>query len=495
VALAPFFDRVYGALGRHLSVSRETLERVLGEMAPFVSVRKAELSGNDATIAELAVNLLARLYPRIAIAAPGTVRERLAAIAVGINPSIDILRESGTSPAICIGAGDGDALYPSADGWVAHLRHRPDVSGEHRGNENPFAASAAAAFAAAELFRRLLLRTAAEKDSRLSLLNYSARGGEGEALSDCTLDALYVGVGAVGNGGLWALSRHPRLSGRLTLVDHEPLSLLNLQRYVLGTFADVGRRKVDLGAAGFGGGRVTVEVLAEDFDSYVDRCSGRIPQRAVCVSVDNVDGRRTAQALLPRVVINGWTGEAGLGASWHELANGRACLACIYHPTKPGLSAPEQAAEALGLPRERAMMLWMTREPLTDADLRTIASALGVTFETLAPWRRRALGDVYTDVVCGAVPMDLQGLNKVETVPLAHQSVLAGILMAAELVKRSSPELAGRSQSETLVSWDDVLRAPPHGWARPAASTPGCICGDDVYRAVYSERWGLVPKP
>lgn len=487
MALAPFFDRVYSALGRHLSVSRETLEQALGELAPLVSIPGSELKGNDSAIAELVVNLLARLYPRIAIAGAPEIRKRLTALATGINPSIEILEGSETAPAIFIGGGNGEALYPSANGWVVRLGHS-HAQAEY-GADNPFAAGAAAALAAAELFRRLLLRSPAERDVEYSLLDYSPAAGEGEALPDCRLDSLYVGVGAVGNGGLWALARHPRLSGRITLVDPEPLSLLNLQRYVLGTLGEVGHRKIDIGAAALGNRSVTVEVRPEELDAYLDGCGGRIPHREVCISVDNVEGRRTAQALLPRVVVNGWTGEAGLGASWHDFSDGRACLACVYHPTKPGLSAPEQAAAALGLPRERAMLLWMTREPLGDADLRMISTALGVSAETLAPWRRKALGDVYTDVVCGAVPLDLQGVSKVEAVPLAHQSVLAGVLMAAELVKRSTPELEGRSQDETLVSWDDVLRPPPRAWVRPAQSTPGCICGDDIYRAIHAERW------
>lgn len=493
MALAPFFDRVYGALGRHLAVSRESLENALGAVAPLVAIHGREPSSNELAIGELVVNLLARLYPRVAIAATDDVRERLAAIATGINPGIDILADSATVPAVRIGGGDGEALYPSANGWVARLQHQAPPTRPREEAPNPLSAGAAAALAVAELFRRLLLRAPSERDVALSLLDFTAAGGEAEPLPECRLDALFVGLGAVGNGGLWALSRHPRLVGRLTLVDHETLSLLNLQRYVLGAFRDVGRRKVDLAAEIFGGRSLTVEVHGGDLDSFVDACGGRVPHHEVCVSVDNVDGRRTAQALLPRVVVNGWTGDSGLGASWHDFARGRACLACLYHPTKPGPSAPEQAAAALGLSRERATMLWMSREPLADADLRTIASALGASVDTLAPWRRKALGDVYTDVVCGAVPMDLQGVRKLEAVPLAHQSVLAGLLMAAELVKRATPELAARSHAEPLVSWDDVLRAPPRGWARPAAPTPGCICGDEVFRAIHEERWGGAP--
>ncbi|MCL4319141.1 MAG: hypothetical protein M1596_04520, partial [Firmicutes bacterium] len=81
------------------------------------------------------------------------------------------------------------------------------------------------------------------------------------------------------------------------------------------------------------------------------------------------------------------------------------------------------------------------------------------------------------------------GVGKIETVPLAHQSALAGILMAAELIKRTQPELAALSQPETLVSWDDVLREPPTIWGKPRAREKGCICGDSDYQKVYAQKW------
>jgi hypothetical protein len=99
------------------------------------------------------------------------------------------------------------------------------------------------------------------------------------------------------------------------------------------------------------------------------------------------------------------------------------------------------------------------------------------------------LGDLYTDVVCGAVPISLPVANRVETVPLAHQSVLAGILMAAELVKRTSPELTAMAQLEVLISWDDVLRPPPALWAKPRAREKGCICSDPNYQQTYAQKW------
>jgi hypothetical protein len=126
---------------------------------------------------------------------------------------------------------------------------------------------------------------------------------------------------------------------------------------------------------------------------------------------------------------------------------------------------------------------------LSEEDLRTAAAALGVSDGVLAPWKGKPLGDLYTDVVCGAVPLDVGGIGRVETVPLAHQSALAGILMAAELVKRTDPHLGAISQVEPLISWDDVLRPPPAIWVKPRPHEPGCICGDPDYVNAYRAKW------
>ena len=97
--------------------------------------------------------------------------------------------------------------------------------------------------------------------------------------------------------------------------------------------------------------------------------------------------------------------------------------------------------------------------------------------------------DVYTGVICGQVGIDLPSLGRVSTVPLAHQSVLAGILMAVELTKRSDPVLKAKSQKESLIIWDDVLRNPPKYWTTKRIKERECFCNDLVYQKVFSEKW------
>lgn len=488
MGLAPFFERVWGALGGHLTVSRETLNKALDEVVVGIhSGRK--LTDNERWISELCVNLSARLYPRLAISGADNHCETLRVLARSINPSVELCETGSEAATICVGPVSApNAVYPSAQGWVAHLGHAP---GERGRLMNPYAAGAAATLACAEVFRKIFKRVAPERDVSVSLLNYDMTSGANLPLLKRNIgEVAFAGIGAVGNAALWALARDPRTYGTAFLVDAEAIELSNLQRYVLASMSTVDTPKVDLGYATLSA-RWKVESRQLTLEQFApELLERRIP--SVAVSVDNVESRRTAQALLPRLVVNGWTGGDAVGASWHMFSRDAACLACLYHPHGKGKSAIDQAAQALGLSHDRTALLWVTRQPLSETDIHAAALALGVKDSVLMPWRRKTLGELYSDVVCGAVPMDVAGIGKVEMVPLAHQSALAGIMMAAELVKRTSRRLATRSQSEALVSWDNILQSVPELWSKPRPREPGCICGDQDYQSVYREKWGEV---
>jgi len=491
LALAPFFERIYGAIGGHLSVSRESLIASLSEVS--IGVRCGDnLTSNDKWIAELTTNMLARLYPRLAISGPDPFFSKLQELTSKVNPNIEFATGSPDATTICISVGaSDDALYPNASGWVARLDHSYK---NRKGPTNPYAAASAAAFACAELFRRVFLKTSPEPDVCVSLLDFSTDRGLDLELPKSSLgDVLVAGLGAVGNAAVWSLARHRNLQGRLWLVDEEEMTLLNMQRYVLGMFADVSRPKVLLAQDALRDTRLSVEPSKMTLENFV-QARGRLDIATLCISVDNVPSRRSAQGLLPKLIVNGWTGDQGLGASWHLFSRDAACLACLYHPHGQGLSATEQAARALGLSSDRATFLWVTRQPLSQDDIKAAAQSLGVTEDKLGPWRNKSLGELYTDLVCGAMPLDVTGVGRLETVPLVHQSVLAGILMAAELVKRTDRKLAALSQVETLVSWDDVLRPPPALWKKPRAREVGCICGDPDYQTIYRSKWGIAQK-
>jgi hypothetical protein len=487
MALAPFFDRIYGAVGAHLAVSRRSLTASLESTVVGVECG-APLSGNDKFISEMIVNLVARLYPTLAISGHPESIELLKPFALEINPNIQFAPEAPAETTICIGPSTArGALYPSASGWVARLAHNgPAPSGP----TNPYSSAAAASLACGELFRRIFLRSEPEGDFSLSLLDFGSETGEQLELDAAPLGrVLFVGVGAIGNAAIWTLARDTEISGTLILIDHELLSLSNLQRYVLGRYVDVSKSKVLLAAEHLSVSKITTATILSSIEEFAPPEGWEQPP-TTCVSVDNIVGRRVVQGLLPETVINGWTGEASLGASWHQLGRDVACLACLYQPHSQGSSATQQAARALGLSEERAALLWVTRAPLSNEERKHAAKQLGIKPSALNDWKTRPLPDIYTDVVCGAVPIDIQAVGRIEVVPLAHQSVLAGSLMAAELIKRTQSSLRKLSQPEPLVVWDNILKPPPKSWVRPRPREAGCICTDSVYQQLYREKWG-----
>src|SRR5436305_6649371 len=103
MALAPFFERIYSAVGGYLSVSRDNLATALKGITVGLKC-STSLSQNDFWIAELAINLFARLYPRIAIEASDSHVEKFRSIALSINPEIEILDEAPAK--LTIGVGD-----------------------------------------------------------------------------------------------------------------------------------------------------------------------------------------------------------------------------------------------------------------------------------------------------------------------------------------------------------------------------------------------------
>ena len=80
MALAPFYERVYGALGGHLAISRESLDSVLRRVTVGIQLGSRP-NDNEIWIGSLATNLAARIYPKIAITGDTEVRNEYKALA------------------------------------------------------------------------------------------------------------------------------------------------------------------------------------------------------------------------------------------------------------------------------------------------------------------------------------------------------------------------------------------------------------------------------
>lgn len=496
MALAPFFSRTYSAVGAHLGITRDELVQALsGHLVAIHLGEACSAERNEKWIAELLVNLLARLYPALSISGQDTACEHISKIARAINPDIEIRcrpEEARVIVYVDETATNDNGFSAGASGWVAHIGKT--LKFKTRGPLNPYSAAAAAAFAAWRVFQTIFTlkkpSDLALPDISLSLLDYGSDSGVSDSLPPVNFGEVAVaGLGAVGNPALWAWARHPGLTGQLHLIDPEDVELSNLQRYCLAFHKDVGLGKAQLAERELLNSKLSHRLWPCSLEDFAGNFAGIANLPSICVSVDNIASRRTAQALLPRLVVNGWTSDNGLGASWHSFLGNSACLGCLYQPKGTSLSQTELAAQALGIPHEQLIILWVTEKPLEADVIKIVETYLGLSNGQLANWTGKRVQDVYTGVICGQVGIDLPGISRVATVPLAHQSVLAGILMSAELVKRSDPALESRSQSEPLIIWDDVMRIPPKYWLANRLKESECFCKDRVYQDVFKEKW------
>jgi hypothetical protein len=496
VSIPRFFQRVHAAVGRHLLIDRNTLAKRLESVCVGIECPPPTDRGGTWTC-ELLVNQLARLYPSICLFGSAANVADMRELASSINPKVALAEDpSAATVSVSTSVGSG-AGYPTATarGWTARFSARS--SGSVDPDPNPFACGAAAAFAAGALFRRILLVDdgATSEETSVDILSFSSEARCGPSLlEEKALDLGRVGiagVGAVGNAALWALGRCPQLTGLAYVVEPETVELSNMQRYVLALDADEGVEKTVLAQRALGKTGLTLELKRARLEEL------QLPREldTILVTIDNKEGRRVAQSLLPRLIVNGWTSDSGLGVSWHDFAPDTACLACLYQPTGPSPSQTEIVAEALGLDAVRAALLWVTPERVGRGDVEVIARKLGANVSELRGWVGKPLQALYSNLVCGSAALGIGLRGRIEVVPLAHQSVLAGVLAGAELVKRSDPRLRAASPLQNLIAWHDVTRPPPSLWLQHRASELGCICRDDDYRAVYDNKWGATRNP
>jgi hypothetical protein len=297
------------------------------------------------------------------------------------------------------------------------------------------------------------------------------------------------------------------------VVDPEVITLSNLQRYVLATDRDIGESKCNIVERAFAKTR-RIETVSVEEAWNIERAELQGAD-VVCAAVDSEDVRIAIQASLPRVLYNAWTQPGDIGWSRHEQFGERPCLACLYWPTRARPSYHENVARALRqselrvisylsakqtvdrplraeqipnlqqypVPPEAA--LWTERSLLED-----VAVQLGIEANNLAAWAGRLLPDLYRDGICGGALVRKQSSEvPVEmTVPLAHQSVLAGIMLATQVLVAAHPDLRA-FRCNAVEARLDLLAGFPQMAARPRQLTPGCLCSDFDFVERYHSKW------
>lgn len=509
MALAPFFEKTALAASHLLrgfdaDAFRQTLEsHVVGVSFDADAVRSSE---GKVTL-ELAVNLLARLYPRIAIAArgepDGAETARLTALARAINPHIEILDRT-EDATVCLAVGSTPVLpnlavvYVGSDGWIVGVS--PDAPVGSGNSTNSLGACAAACFGTANVFRVVfsdqISRGELDATWRASLLDLDRQNAcpPNPGLEKVDLgESHLIGVGAIGNAAVWGLARLPFLRGTLHLVDHEAVDDTNPQRYVLTELKDIGTPKVLLGERVLRSTNLEVHPHAQTWGQYLrERSDWRLDR--VAVALDTPEDRCAVQAALPRWIVNAWTQPEDLGVSRHAFLGDQACLMCLYMPEKERPDLDDEMVRALRLPPEAlrdVRTLLVNGNPIGLEWIERIAEANRLPADFLHQFKDLPIHAFYQRAVCGGAMLALgandDGVRHAE-VPMAFQSALAGILLAAELVAHAAgardvaPPAATKINLLAPLGTDLSLPAPKHPKGR-------CICQDEDYRAAYQEKY------
>ena len=499
MALADFFSRDTVAVSQVLQGFQEDafVEKLKGVRVAIAFGEAAATSRDGRELLDLSVRLAARLYPSLTFATvPACDRfaDELMTLASSINPNIEASKTGASNVGLAIGVDaptiDAPTIYAGCEGWLARVGTEGPCRTSDTGN--PYGAGFAACLAAANLFRFLFLSkgtTLLDAD-----LSFPPDADSFPCLTAAPLNdpLVLVGVGAVGNSAAWALARTP-LTGQVYLVDPEVVELSNLQRYVLCERSDEGGIKVEIVGKKFGG-NLQAFPHRGSWVSFLGSKGYRWER--VLVALDSAHDRRAVQGSLPRWIANAWTQVGDLGVSTHSFLGRDACLACLYLPTQTSKSQDQIVAEGLKIPelRDQVRILLGSGQPTGRKICDAVAAAWGIPTETLDPYVERPIRELWVEGICGGGIISLGEVGPAPgelQVPLAFQSALAGILLAAETVRDVLTSGAGR---KTLVRRLDVLGPLGEASRQHArkAGTGSCICEDPDFIAAYRDKYETV---
>ena len=263
MALANFFAKSAIAASQILQgFDPEALQQKLESCVVGIAFDYDAVTSSEGRAAvSLAVNMLSRFYPRIAIVdltrRSRDVAETLAAQARAVNPAIEILDDVSLVTAMLVLGGTRACapavFYLGSDGWIAKLSSTGPVGSGNSGHA--FGAGTAICLGAANLFRSVFdaeLKTRRDHEFAMSPVDLvpNAQKPANPSARSVELGEIHlIGAGAIGNAAVWALREATGLQGELPVIDAEKVELSNLQRYVLTDQSSIEKFKVDIVAA------------------------------------------------------------------------------------------------------------------------------------------------------------------------------------------------------------------------------------------------------
>jgi hypothetical protein len=456
---------------------------------------------------------LARLYPKLAIVSTDvdakTESEKLSALALAINPELSLTSTSkgvthwlvvGKTPPSDVRRG-AHTIYMGSSNWTVKLSMTKAVGSG--ATKNPFGAGTSACLGVANLFRIVfaaqLPGATLDESVIFSLLNLDRAASKkiGTYKAPDVGQFFLAGAGAIGNGALWALGRSG-IRGELIVVDPQKLELSNLQRYVMTVIEDIDHVKTKLAKGWLTGSKgLAVTPITKTWYDFAHHSDWKFER--VLVALDSAEDRIGVQASLPKWIANSYTVDSGIGVSRHYFTGKCACLACVYLPNIAVPSEDVLIASALGFQaiQQHPELMEIRRrldraEPCQREFLDIVAARKNIPIEKLLPFENLTLREFYQRGVCGGqvLGIEVDGRETRAEVPMAFQSAMAGVLLAAELVLEAT---GVRDPEFPTITRIDMHRKLPEVASAPRGKDPigRCICQDQDYIAVYNDKYNI----
>lgn len=521
MALAKYFAKDLLAINRLIKTNHSILVNKLNDSLVTIAFDENCIETYEGNCGlELIIRLISRLYPRIRIIdLSGKFTDKLIeyqTLATSINSQIEIIQNNyDEKEDVLIVAGytqkklSGSSLkmYFGSDNWVA--RFSLTKVQEFGQSKNPIGSGLSACLLASNLFRHIfkdyLVFSDLDTSFRLSAFNLNTQTGDKQnpsfdevKLEDVTL----VGIGAVGNGAVWTLSKIQNLRGDLFLIDDEEVRLSNLQRYILLDESDEKKVKVEIAKTFLNHTGLRVVPVKGNWDKYIGKVRDS-KVNCVAVGIDNSKDRIGIQSSLPKVIFNAFTETESLAITRHTNFQNQACLACSYIPLKKRKDYIDEVAENCNIPEHKEIIkryynsnlsVGTNLELLNNKNLLSlIAESNNIPVKSLSQFKQMTISQFYSDFVCGGIILEISNNeNEIENVdaPLAFQSAMAGILLAAELVKYSMNSKLKQEQRTDVYHLSPIInKQNPYHRIIIKDETKRCICNDLDFKNQYNKKW------
>lgn len=403
-------------------------------------------------------------------------------------------------------AGDetSQTIYVGANGWFAMLSATEPQ--DLHDSPTTVGALAAGTLAAAEVFKMVFgdvvpqslpFIVGSREGYSLSLLTYGPADNLNPALpEEISIDLTLFGCGSIGCSIVNCLLLTPQLAGTVGLVDNGRFDERNPFKYVLldwasahaGKFKAVwAQRQLSERASDRYSARAFVGTAAE----YVATLPVDYHLPLVASAVDTVEARLEIQDTLPRKIVNAGIEGTLAEVSVHSFGSGP-CLACLgIRQARESWSA-QTVADRVGLPAARVHELIITNSAMTADDVRMIREAgraPASMIEDVASFVGQPVLSFYHRVMYSetAVTTPAGARARVTT---AFVSAFAGILVLAECIKASVPDLQKFALDNSYRQ--ELLGVPGEDRMRYERDTTGwCTCHSNFRQLVYMEKYGI----